>query len=116
MTTMYPPHADHRDKDDHLRDRTVKAPAPVRYRLRPVEFDVRQMPTDPEVDLEEIRAWCNGRHDFLDGQHCIRVDTDGPLSIVRPGDYILKKPRSTEVFVVREKDFRQHYEKVLGYR
>src|SRR5690606_81708 len=74
VTTMYPPHADHRDKDEHLRDRTVKAPAPVRYRLRPVEFDVRQMPTAPEVDLEEIRSWCNGRHEFLDGQHCIRMD------------------------------------------
>ncbi len=113
---MYPPHAYPYAPPEHLVRRHKPAPVPSRYRLIPVEVDVVQVPLDPEVNIETIRVWCCGTVVDIQEVHCIRVSTEGPLDTAYPGDYILKKPRSTEVFVIRQGDFHEHYEKVFGYR
>lgn len=113
---MYPPHAEYGDNDTLLKDRVASAPPPTRYRLRPVEFDVRQLPVDQAGCIEDICSWCGGKVEYIDGAACIRVDTPGPFSVALPGDYILKQHHSRTVFVVRQKDFNTNYERVHGYR
>lgn len=113
---MYPPHHTPRRSDHGHHGRPVSPPSPARYRLKPVEVDARVMPGDPEVDIESVRAWCGGKVEVHDGQVCVVVDTDGPVRVAHPGDYILKRPRSGEVYVVKARDFADHYEKVNGYR
>lgn len=92
--------------------------APTRYRVKPVEYDVRPYPNMPydapgmDEEIESLVRWTGGRSDFEGSQLVIYVGAH----IARPGDYILRSPKDHTFTVARGVDFAQVFERIQGYR
>lgn len=92
--------------------------APARYRVKPIEFDVRPYPDRPvdapgvAEEIESLRQWCEGRLEWQGAQPVIHVGT----FTARPGDYILRSPKSRAFTVVPAAEFAGGFERVQGYR
>lgn len=111
-----PPHTDGLNDEDLRPKPSTPSKDSRRYRLKPVEVDVRRFPDEENADLEDLSRWCNGHVETRNGVRGIAIHTRDHLKFASKGCVILRQPYNGKCSILTVEDFEARYERVYGYR